>query len=639
MASQMAGQQRHALMGQGLALGATTAAAVGAVAPSVKQSMTFQDNLVDMGITAGYDGATQAALGKDIRAWSQQYNQTQADLQAATSALIGNNIDSLDDIRAYLPHIARGATATRTSAELWAQAAVTTQQSLGIAAKDFAAVQNIMAQGGKAGSFEIADQVKWLPELAPQMANIAQGKAAVAEMVAALQVAKMGAGSTDKAANNFNNFLEKLYAPETQKRFGDVGIDIEKSLMQQKAHGISPIEGMMNTLQRYLAQKSPEALAQFKSAMALQDDTAHDKALLALQQNFGLGELFADMQVMAFVRPMLANMDKYRQIRAQALAAADKDVLGSDYKKRLESPIEQMKKLGIASQDLSLSLGDALKPAVGSLAATVLPYVRAANAWVKTHPQLISGIAKTVGGLLLFKGALLAVRLALNLLGSSIRLLWGGFTRLRTGWLLLQSAFGMGGRLSRLAGGVGRLGKVLAGGLVTGLRLAGQALLWLGRALMFNPIGLTITAIAAGAYLIYRYWTPISAFFQARWAEVKQAFSGGIAGVGALILNWSPLGLLYKAFAGVMGYFNIELPANFTDAGRQLIEGLVNGIKSRLTAAKETIVHFGDSVSGWFKETLGIHSPSKVFAGLGDNIVQGAVLGITRTTPACAPLA
>lgn len=126
----------------------------------------------------------------------------------------------------------------------------------------------------------------------------------------------------------------------------------------------------------------------------------------------------------------------------------------------------------------------------------------------------------------------------------------------------------MGGRLSRLAGSVGRLGKVLAGALVTGLRLAGHALLWLGRALMFTPIGLALSAIAAGAYLIYRYWTPISAFFKARWAEVKQAFSGGITDVGALILNWSPLGLLYKAFAGVMGYFNIELPANFTDAGR-----------------------------------------------------------------------
>ncbi|WP_258575946.1 phage tail tape measure protein [Candidatus Pantoea persica] len=466
------------------------------------------------------------------------------------------------------------------------------------------------------------------------MTNVAQGKAAVAEMIAALQVAKMGAGSTDKAANNFNNFLEKPYAPETPKRFADVGIDIEKSLMQQKAHGISPIEGMMNTLQSYLAQKSPEALAQFKSAMALQDDTARDKVLLALRQNFALGELFADMQVMAFVHPILANMDKYRQIRAQALAAADKDVLAGDYKKRLASPIEQMKKLGVASRELSLSVGESLSPAVLSLTQTVLPYLNAASGWVKTHPQLVSGIAKTVGAILVFKGAQLAVRLALNLLGSPIRLLWGGFTRLRTGWLLLSTTFGMGGRLSRLAGSVGRLGKVLAGGLVTGLRLAGHALLWLGRTLMFTPIGLAITAIAAGAYLIVRYWTPISALFNARWAEVKQAFSGGMADVGVLILNWSPVGLFYKAFAGVMGYFHVELPAHFTDAGCQLIDGLVNGIKSRLTAAKETIVHFGDSVSGWFKETLGIHSPSTVFAGLGDNIVQGAVLGITRTTPA-----
>ncbi|MGP1928342.1 MAG: hypothetical protein ACTS78_00750, partial [Arsenophonus sp. NC-WZS1-MAG3] len=65
---------------------------------------------------------------------------------------------------------------------------------------------------------------------------------------------------TDKAANNFNNFLEKLYITETQKYFVNVGIDIEKSLMQQKAHGISPIEWIMNTLQTYLAQKSYEAL-------------------------------------------------------------------------------------------------------------------------------------------------------------------------------------------------------------------------------------------------------------------------------------------------------------------------------------------------------------------------------------------
>jgi hypothetical protein len=39
--------------------------------------------------------------------------------------------------------------------------------------------------------------------------------------------------------------------------------------------------------------------------------------------------------------------------------------------------------------------------------------------------------------------------------------------------------------------------------------------LWLGRALLMNPIGLLITGIAVSAYLIYRYWEPIKGFFNA----------------------------------------------------------------------------------------------------------------------------
>ncbi|MGG2141463.1 phage tail tape measure protein [Symbiopectobacterium sp. RP] len=432
---------RMNIYGQGLESYGMARAAYGAVQPSVKKYMSFQDNMIDMAITAGFNTKTRDALCKDIRAWSLQYTQTQDDLQAASSSLIGNNIDDLDDLRAYLPSIARAATATKTPAELWAQAAFTTKQSLGIAAKDFAAVQNIMTYGGKAGSFEMADQVKWLPDLAPQMANVAQGKEAVAEMVAALQVAKIGAGSSDKAANNFNNFLEKLYAPETKKRFADVHIDIEKSLMQQKAYGISPIEGMMNTLQTYLAQKSPQALAQFKSAMALQDDKARDKALLALQQNFGLGELFADMQVMAFVRPMLANMEKYRTIRAEALNAADTDVLAGDFTRRLALPIEKMKQLMIASSDLGISIGEQLTPQVVGFVDTVVPLITQINSWVQANPQLVQSIAGVVGGLLAFKIGLLGVRMVLNLVATPFISLWKGFQTVRSGGLLMSATF------------------------------------------------------------------------------------------------------------------------------------------------------------------------------------------------------
>ena len=61
---------------------------------------------------------------------------------------------------------------------------------------------------------------------------------------------------------------------------------------------------MLSVIERYLNAKSPEALAGFKSAMKIKNDTARDEALQALAKNFGLGDMFADMQVMAFIRPM-----------------------------------------------------------------------------------------------------------------------------------------------------------------------------------------------------------------------------------------------------------------------------------------------------------------------------------------------
>jgi TM2 domain-containing membrane protein YozV len=127
----------------------------------------------------------------------------------------------------------------------------------------------------------------------------------------------------------------------------------------------------------------------------------------------------------------------------------------------------------------------------------------------------------------------------------------------------------------------------------------------------------------------------VTGWFSGIWGSIKTAFNGGIAGIGKLIMNWSPLGLFYKAFAGVMSWFGVDLPKNFTDFGSNLISGLVNGIGNKLSAAKDT-VNFGNSISGWFKETLGIHSPSRVFMGFGDNIGQGAAIGLQRTTPLAA---
>ncbi|MNQ94464.1 hypothetical protein D3C85_1099820 [compost metagenome] len=173
------------------------------------------------------------------------------------------------------------------------------------------------------------------------------------------------------------------------------------------------------------------------------------------------------------------------------------------------------------------------------------------------------------------------------------------------------------------------LGKALGGQLLTGLRLVGQAVLWIGRALLMNPIGLAITGIAVAAFLIYRYWGPIKTFVSGLWTEIKEGFSGGISGIAQTLLNFSPVGLFYRAFAAVMNYFGFELPGKFSEFGGMIVTGLVNGITNMAGALKESVLGIGSSIQGWFTEKLGIQSPSRVFIGYGANISEGAAIGIS----------
>jgi len=96
------------------------------------------------------------------------------------------------------------------------------------------------------------------------------------------------------------------------------------------------------------------------------------------------------------------------------------------------------------------------------------------------------------------------------------------------------------------------------------------------------------------------------------FGEAREAFQGGLTSISTLILNWSPLGLFYRAFASVLSWFGITLPAKFSEFGAKLLMGLVNGIMSSLSAVKTAIGLVAGSTVRWFKDKLGIHSPSVV---------------------------
>lgn len=98
--------------------------------------------------------------------------------------------------------------------------------------------------------------------------------------------------------------------------------------------------------------------------------------------------------------------------------------------------------------------------------------------------------------------------------------------------------------------------------------------------------------------------------------------------ITALIINWSPVGVFYQAFAGVMSWFGIKLPAQFTKFGANILRSL---IEARFWLRRDAISNAGSSTIAWFKEKLGIHSPGRVFAQLGDYTMQGLAVGLDRS--------
>lgn len=69
------------------------------------------------------------------------------------------------------------------------------------------------------------------------------------------------------------------------------------------------------------------------------------------------------------------------------------------------------------------------------------------------------------------------------------------------------------------------------------------------------------------------------------------------------------------------------------DIGKNLIQGLINGVNNMIETAKNAVANVGNAVIDKVKNVLGIHSPSTVFAEIGGYIDQGLANGITSAIP------
>ncbi|MCQ7061412.1 phage tail tape measure protein [Escherichia coli] len=659
---------RMALYGQGAETYGIARTLGAPVMASVKQYSSFESQLRDISVTGDLDSRQEQAIGTAIRRASLQVNQLQESLLGGVGQLVADGMNP-QQAATFAGMLGKAATATKADMTDLAKMTYAFSDALKITdAKELEQAFGIAATGAKLGSFELKDMAKALPGMAKAFAARGiYGKDAITQIVASLEVGK-GSGSAEEAVTNMSNWLAAMGRGDTTQKYAKAGVDYQGSMQNYVAQGLSQYEASLMIANRFIDGKGKAFVQQWKAAGSRGDQEGQQK----LMESFGLAEVFTDIQTVNHLLSMRQGWDKYQSNKQEMNTPSAMATLDKDAAKQNDTLEGRWRRTQIGFNDSAISIGESLRPALIQLGETFIPIMNSVGKLIAANPQLVSGTIQVIGALLAFKMATIGLKLGLNLLISPFVNVWKNAVLLRANWLRLSLALGEGGKLrwlvtgfSTVAKGAGTLARVLGGGLVRGLMLAGRAVLFIGRALLMNPIGLIITGVAVAAYLIYRYWGPISAFFKRLWAQVtsafssawsgiksawgsvtgwfsgiwgsiKTAFNGGIVSIGKLIMNWSPLGLFYKAFAGVMSWFGVDLPKNFTDFGGNLIAGLVNGIGNKLAAAKDTIVNFGNSISGWFKETLGIHSPSRVFMGFGDNIGQGAAIGLQRTTPLAA---
>ncbi|VTX82041.1 phage tail tape measure protein [Haemophilus parainfluenzae] len=337
-----------------------------------------------------------------------------------------------------------------------------------------------------------------------------------------------------------------------------------------------------------------------------------------------------------------------------------------------ERVAQKTKTLGSALE----SLGGAWESAVGNIGSVFADDIKSGakalqgfvedtlTPFVSEHKTAIKWIAATVGGFSLLSTGVLATKFAFSGIASIFSAAFMPFK--------VFKAIKAAKELETLTDTVTKTGRVMKW-LGSAFGVVKKAFIGLGKASLTNPIGLTITAIAVAAYLIYDNWEPISAWFANLWTNVtayfqsfctwvqgiwngatewvSSAWSGvsdyfgqlwnnittffnsGIGNITATILNWSPLGLFQQVFSTVLSWFGIDVPSKFTDFGKNMIDGLVNGIRNAWEGAKQIVSDLGDGIKGWFAEKLGIHSPSRVFKGYGVNVVEGLAIGMDNAQP------
>lgn len=534
---------------------------------ATKGAMEFSSGMVDIQQKAEMTNAETDRMAASILRLSRAAHQLPENMRSGIDQLAGLGLDPRQAIQMIGP-IGRLGTAYKVDLADGANAAFANVSNLKVPLRESALAMDIMAAAGKHGAFEVKDMARHFPALTAQMMGLGQkGRGAVADLSAALQIARRGAGSSDQAANNIENLLAKINAPATINAFKkNFGVDLPAALKRAYAEGKTPLEA--------IAELTKKA-------------TGGDLSKL--------GFAFEDMQAQGAVRQLILDMDLYKKIRAE-IANAGGTVDKAFAQREARDAALNWTKFTVAAQAASIQLGTKFLPVATQFLGTVTMLAGKVGDWAQANPELAGTLAQVAGYLIVAKIGVGALQFAfgglLKPLGTTIAFFRkvDGISRFtRTIGFLKSAVVGAGPIIIRTFGLMRMAALFLARGIM-------QA----GLMMMANPIVLAITAIVlavgGAAYLIYTHWD-----------KIKGAFNAGVAWVKGILA---------------------AMPAWLKNIGSAMMQGLLMALNPMLLAQR--LLAIARSGITAFKNFFGIKSPSRLFMEMGAHMTGGLALGIDQ---------
>lgn len=157
--------------------------------------------------------------------------------------------------------------------------------------------------------------------------------------------------------------------------------------------------------------------------------------------------------------------------------------------------------------------------------------------------------------------------------------------------------------------------------------------------------------------ILTRNWGSVTGWLGGLWSRASGVVANGASAVVGVVARYHPLAILTRNWGPITGWLGglwsrtravvvsgvqsaftsplaylAALPARFRTMGVNIIQGLAQGITSGASSVVQAAVGAANSAVQGARQTLGIRSPSRVFAQIGGFTMEGLALGLSRNT-------